>query len=174
MNLGMALLLTLALYLGVFRQWENWIQMIFVFTWELFHLKTCSLILNLDFLFRSDFWEIFSRVRSRTDVGWSGMGTAGQLKRKFQGGLRTQLYCMCVTNPVWRFSFGWPFGERGGWKKCFYSKLQKLAIGNTEWFKSSFFNKVFLIIVCLLYFDAQQCYPVQFSAMRTCSIICQS
>lgn len=32
MSLGMALLLTLALYLGVFRQWENWIQMIFVFT----------------------------------------------------------------------------------------------------------------------------------------------
>lgn len=82
-NLGMAWPLILAIYSGVFRHWEDRIQMIFVSTRESFLLKACSLILNLDsfyfIFFRNYLWEISCRVSSRTDIGSRGIWAAGQL-----------------------------------------------------------------------------------------------
>lgn len=45
-----------------------------------FYLKTCSLILNLDFVLEVSFGKFFSRVSFRTDMGSGGVGAAAQLE----------------------------------------------------------------------------------------------
>ena len=78
-NLGMAWPLILAFYSGVFRHWEDWIQMIFVSTWEFsWKLVHWSWIYIFFFFFLGITFGKFP-VGSVPGQTQDGAGAAGQL-----------------------------------------------------------------------------------------------